>query len=181
MHKRTSRIVVAVIGLLPACGGRNDVVRGHDRNPASAVSPSQSNGGSVGWQKDTDAALNCGGGRPRDDGTCAPPDGMPCLFGCDDRTAETEADRDARQNGPELDRVAIDRALGRVDLSSCRAGKSVRGHATIILMPSGRVGHVRLDLLEPSTDEVRRCVLQQYYAVHVTAFHGPSVTVGRSF
>jgi hypothetical protein len=120
--------------------------------------------------------------RPRD-GNCVPPDGMPCVGGCLPGRDWTDPSKYHSDEGDPFDRAVVAMALGRVDLSGCRAESMPppHGHIRISFLPSGVVEGVLVDLLVHGDDEVKRCIASRFGAVHISKFRGHSQTMGRSF
>lgn len=184
--RATSRTnITLVLLVLGGCAGRREVT-GRDEQAQAAPGPSVlashltgcASGPSADEAPIDDLGPRCGG-RVMDDGGCGPPDGMPCLLGCDERRGELDEDPYALRRGTVLNRDAASAALSRVDLSCCAVGG--HGHVTITLEPSGRVGVVTVDARQPSNDRVRQCVVEQYSKMKVPAFRGLHVKIGHSF
>jgi Meckel syndrome type 1 protein len=72
------------------------------------------------------------------------------------------------------------RALGAVAFHGCGAA-GASGHARVTFEPTGAVSAVVVDTAELASTPAERCVTDAYRRVHVRAFAGPAVTVGKRF
>jgi hypothetical protein len=157
--------VATTLGLVIACGHSTP----HSREQAPPVPPgapsetlpSTSADASA---NDAPAADSCRHGRRRDDGSCGPPDGMPCWPDCNDTDRKDE-----------LDERELQTAL-RPIVSSCRSGNMVHGVVTITVLPTGRIEQIALTELDPPRDDVRECVREKTTSLRVRPFQGWKVT-----
>jgi predicted Zn finger-like uncharacterized protein len=85
--------------------------------------------------------------------------------------------------GHELDRAAATHALEAVSLASCRGANSPngQGHVVVTLQPSGAASNADVDAPPFAGTDTGRCIARAYRGVHVPAFTGASVTVGKRF
>lgn len=84
--------------------------------------------------------------------------------------------------GPPFNRGAAAVALAAVNVQACKkpGGPTGLGHVTVTFVNNGSVSSAVVDPPYAGTT-VGACVATKYRAVHVPAFGGASVTIGKTF
>lgn len=100
---------------------------------------------------------------------------VPVAFGLFAGTA------DAKQTP--FDRAAASAALERVELTRCKVTNAPRGegHVKLTFEPSGAVKDAIVDAGPWIGSPVASCISSQFKKIHVPAYDGSPVVVGKSF
>jgi hypothetical protein len=97
-------------------------------------------------------------------------------------TARSSAKASAHASQP-FDRGAVGAALGAVNVSSCKKanGPTGSGHVTVTFSPGGGVSNALIDSPPFEGSNISGCLAGKFRGVHIPAFAGSPIKVGKSF
>lgn len=159
--------------------------------PGVAAHKATGGGSKAGGSKSAGGGTNSGGGEAVAAAAADPPAAAPAktkslqeAMGSSVGASKSETTHAAPSGGTApFDRGAAQAAIGGVNVASCKKadGPTGSGHVKITFQPSGSVSTVEVDTPPYSGTSVGGCVAAKYRAVHIPAFSGGPVTVGKSF